>query len=101
MAACKECDECQGTPISSNCVEIQKGSIKNLSCFVSDTTTKLDGLLKPHIIDIKTLSTNKKLSRDEIIQVLIDEMINLKTKVCNLEQELINCNCHGASTPNC
>lgn len=68
---CKKCDEI----ISASCVELEDNT---------SIQDKFDSL-KIHEISTKSLSLNQDLSRDEIIQILINEVIKLKKRVTDLE----------------
>jgi hypothetical protein len=78
MCAKPNCDECQGELVAPICIELESEKYCTLADFTPDVEKRLTELEKPHGIDIKTLSPDKKLSRDAIIQILINEIIALK-----------------------
>lgn len=79
MANCS-CIQCQGEIISPVCVEINSKRGCNLSDYINSVDKSLEEIEKNISIDIKTLSTKTDLTRDEIIQLLINEIISLKAR---------------------
>ena len=107
MANC-ECIKCQGELVSPLCVEINSEKYCTLEGFVTSVENSIKELEKPHTIDIKTLSILTDLSRDAIIQILINEIIALKQAspgssgpVCsNVDWSAVN-TCQGCSNDFC
>lgn len=108
---CKECKECQGELVAPICIEVDSEKYDTLEDFVDGVEERLTALEKPHGLDIKTLSSLKDLSRDAIIQILIDEIISLKSKstssgststtVCPSIDWKVNPNCSGCNQDFC
>lgn len=105
----KNCLNCQGDRISDICVDLTDSKFDTLYEFVEDTTTKLDELTKDHEIELKELAPSpKKYKRDEIIQILIDEVIRLRgivsqvklSESCTLDWDPIK-NCNSCDKSDC
>jgi hypothetical protein len=79
MCPDNNCNECQGQLIAPICIGLDKSKkYKTLEQFYPAVETRLCTLEKPHTINIKSLSTSTTLTKDQIIQILIDEVISLK-----------------------
>lgn len=83
-----ECIHCQGELVSPLCVKIESTRGCDLDKYIISVDKSLASLEQPHEIDVKTLSAETNLSRDEIIQILINKVIELKNtntsiKICD------------------
>ena len=83
-----KCRECLTESTTANCVELE-GKYSNLGELVPELERLLAADAAALKIDTKTLTTNKKLNRDQIIQLLINEVIVLKKKLSET-QTIIN-----------
>lgn len=83
-----KCRKCLGESISASCVELDDTSYDSLGDLLPSLIAFIEASKKPHQLDIKSLST-KSLTRDQIIQVLINEVILLKKKL-NETQSVVN-----------
>ena len=90
MATCKDCTPICDPLITTKCIK-WKGKPVLFNSFESLIENLYDEVQKYGVnnIDIKTLSTSTTLSKDDIIQILIDEIIKLK-KV-NTQTQPFNC----------
>lgn len=84
-----KCRECLGESTTPECIELE-GEYDNLGKLLPSLMALVTKDKAPLKIDTKTL-TNKTLTRDEIIQLLINEVIILKKKL-NETQTVINTN---------
>lgn len=101
MATCKDCTPICDPLITTKCIK-WKGKTVPFDSFENLIENLYDEVEKYKInqIDIKTLSTSTTLTKDDVIQVLIDEIIKLK-KVnaqsssfdCDLDLTLIGEDC--------
>jgi hypothetical protein len=92
MATCKDCTPVCDPVITTKCIK-WKGKTVPFTSFESLIENLYDEVQKYGVneIDIKTLSASTTLKKDDIIQILIDEIIKLKkipTTSANLDCDL-------------
>jgi hypothetical protein len=92
MATCKDCTPVCDPVITTKCIK-WKGKTVPFTSFESLIENLYDEVQKYRVneIDIKTLSVSTTLKKDDIIQILIDEIIKLKktpTTSANLDCDL-------------
>lgn len=76
----KDCLECQGDKVSPRCIPLDKHG--TLEDFVDETSKSLKELEKePDFILGELSPIMKKWTRDEVIQLLIDEVIRLRQQI--------------------
>jgi hypothetical protein len=101
MATCKDCTPVCDPVITTKCIK-WKGKTVPFTSFESLIENLYDEVQKYGVneIDIKTLSTSTTLKKDDIIQILIDEIIKLKKTPttptildCDLDLTLIGEDC--------
>lgn len=101
MATCKDCTPVCDPVITTKCIK-WKGKTVPFTSFESLIENLYDEVQKYGVneIDIKTLSTSTTLEKDDIIQILIDEIIKLKKTPttptildCDLDLTLIGEDC--------
>lgn len=101
MGTCKDCSPICDPLITTKCIQ-WKGKKVPFTTFESLIENLYDEVEKYKIneIDIKTLSTKTDLDKDDIIQILIDEIIKLKklpinssTFDCDLDLTIIGEDC--------
>lgn len=101
MATCKDCTPVCNPVITTKCIK-WKGKTVPFTSFESLIENLYDEVQKYGVneIDIKTLSTSTTLKKDDIIQILIDEIIKLKKTPttptildCDLDLTLIGEDC--------
>jgi hypothetical protein len=101
MATCKDCTPVCDPVITTKCIK-WKGKTIPFTSFESLIENLYDEVQKYGVneIDIKTLSTSTTLKKDDIIQILIDEIIKLKKTPttstildCDLDLTLIGEDC--------
>ena len=97
MGTCKDCSPICDPLITTKCIQ-WKGKAIPFTTFESLIENLYDEVQKYGVneIDIKTLSTSTTLEKDDIIQILIDEIIKLKkaptistTLNCDLDLTII------------
>lgn len=78
----KNCPHCQGDLVSPICIPLEHEDYDTLKDFVEDISKKVEEVTGEPDVELKTLSTDpkKKWTYPEIIQLLIDEIIDLKSK---------------------
>ena len=77
----RNCLQCQGDQVEAPCVNIDHEEFDTLDEFIEDSSKKLEELTESPDIDIKDLTEDtKSLSRDEILQLLIDNVSILKDR---------------------
>lgn len=78
---CENCEECQGERFPSTCIELEVdscyGTFNEFIEGVEESVSKLE----EDEIEIKGLSTSTTLTKDEKIQILINEVVKLKNKL--------------------
>ena len=101
MATCKDCTPVCDPVITTKCIK-WKGKTVPFTSFESLIENLYDEVQKYGVneIDIKTLSASTTLKKDDIIQILIDEIIKLKKTPttptildCDLDLTLIGEDC--------
>lgn len=104
----KNCPQCQGDQVESICVNINHDEFFTLDEFVEDSSDKLEELTKEPDIDLKGLvDCPKDLTRDEIIQVLVDKVSELVKGTSSgnsgstTGSNLSNCNVDWSPIENC
>lgn len=104
MATCKDCTPVCDPVITTKCIK-WKGKTVPFTSFESLIENLYDEVQKYGVneIDIKTLSTSTTLKKDDIIQILIDEIIKLKKtpttttlsiSECDLDLSIIGEDCN-------
>lgn len=101
MAECN-CIKCQGELVSPLCVEIDSKRGENLECYTKSVDKSLEELEKKHNINLKSLSSaNTTYNRDQIIQILIDEIITLKSNQSSVNSQSFCSNINWTPITNC
>lgn len=103
--ACTDCEKVCDPLITTKCIK-WKGKTVPFSTFEDLIENLYDEVKKYGVneIDIKTLSSSTTLSKDDIIQILIDEIIKLKKLPtstefeCDLDLSIIGDDCSNCSS---
>lgn len=102
MADCNACVKCEGEKFSSNCI-VWEGKDYKFNSFNELIESLYDKVNTENKIDIKTLSDKSGLTRDEMIQILIDNQVKSKaaSTTTTTTSSTTNCNINISSLDGC
>jgi hypothetical protein len=97
------CPNCEGEKVSSNCLvwEGKSYEFKSFNELVEYVVDNLKSLKSEHKIDLKVLS-DESLSRDEVIQLLVDKTIVFSKQTnSSTASKQFDCSLNVSSIDNC
>lgn len=87
------CVKCKGEKFSSNCI-VWEGKEYKFDSFNELIESLYDKVNVENQIDIKTLSNKSGLTRDEMIQILIDNQVKAKAATSTSSSTIASTNCN-------
>jgi hypothetical protein len=104
MAAKCVCVKCEGEKVSSNCI-VWEGKEYEFNSFNELIESLYDKVNVENKLDVKTISDKSGLTRDEIIQILIDNQVKAKAATSittsTTSSSSTNCNINISSLDGC